>query len=394
VERRVFNIFEIIECAFDLTRPAPDPRIILGKVVEFSGIGRSWKFSFPEDEVAFKVLKDLPGHTWPDCLRCIEGWARVYWRHGQEIDELHLLACHGSSIDAPTFSDVVLLLPAGQEAAYKRQISFAGGTAMNFDGCAEFLLTLRRTWNRKTDNALRRISPICKLRPRACWIGPNIPGLDDELQAIADVYGFQIRPAWTSQGRKNLDEQFRRLGTEAPINAVFSWDIRSQNLAAVAQEKFSHVVLHESCNDWETSDMLTMLRIWLAQNFATLADVGGFVEGEVTLERLRSVIGDGRVLCVHMDGRTGLKEALKRAGFCEDGIERYFEEIPVDPGRNSNLMETLGDKPERYTHLLYAWEGLRHTSSEVEQRFGGNLFKASTSFRVVSLFKAKILKLK
>jgi len=218
-----------------------------------------------------------------------------------------------------------------------------------------------------------------------------MPGLEMELQVIEDVYGYKLRPLWTSQGRKRLEEQLRKLGTETPVSGVFSWDVRSQNLAIIAREKL-RVVAEESCNEWHMDDMLTMLKFWLAQSFPTLIETTEMVGGEISLELLRSKIGQAKVLCVYLDGRTGLKNALRRAGFSQGALDECFEEMAVEPGRNSNLMESLGDKPERYTHMLYAWEGLRHTSSELEERFGSNLYKASTAFRVALQFKTRILK--
>jgi hypothetical protein len=51
-------------------------------------------------------------------------------------------------------------------------------------------------------------------------------------------------------------------------------------------------------------------------------------------------------------------------------------------------METIEAAANEHTYLLYAWDGLRHTSSAVEAKFGARIFKARTAARSVSLFKA------
>ncbi len=364
---------------------------MLGKIVEFAGVGRTWRFSFPARPTDYDPLQVRPLGELQEHLQLISEWARIYWGAGQAGDDLHILSCCCPSADSLSFYDLALSLPAGLEAAYRRPVSIVGASGMDFQSCADFLLGLRRSWNRATGKVLQWNPSVHGLHPRVCWVGPEIPGLELELQAIEDVYGYKLRPIWTSQGRKRLEEQLRKLGTEGPALGVFSWDVRSQNLAVIAREKL-HAQIEESCNEWEIGDMLTMLKLWLGQSFPTFSEAGGMIDGEVSLELLRAKIGQGKVLCVYLDGRTSLKDAMRRAGFPEVALNECFEEIAVDPGRNSNLMESLGDKPERYTHMIYAWDGLRHTTSEVEARFGGNLYKARTAFRAALCFKTQILR--
>ena len=113
--------------------------------------------------------------------------------------------------------------------------------------------------------------------------------------------------------------------------------------------------------------------------------------GEITAERLHLRLSGQKVLCVVMDGHTGFREALCRAGFPECLIDECFEEMIVPRAKNSNLMDSLHGQSSGFAHLLYAWTGLRTLPAKIKTRYSGKVFEGPTAKDVVSLFKRWVL---
>lgn len=109
--------------------------------------------------------------------------------------------------------------------------------------------------------------------------------------------------------------------------------------------------------------------------------------GEISTELLRTRLATGKVLCVHEDGRTGFKDALRRAGFPEETWEEFFCELTVSAGKNSNLIKVLKQRASQFSHLLYAWKGLRSLPPNIKQRYTGAACEAETTTMAVALFK-------
>ena len=145
----------------------------------------------------------------------------------------------------------------------------------------------------------------------------------------------------------------------------------------------------ESCEESTRADMLAYFRLWLLTVFEDLVALMPGT-GAVSAEVGASKVGGGRILCVYESGRTSVLEALRRIGFGDDSLDAHFHDMPIPPGKNSNLMETIETLAEQHSHLLYARDGLRHTSSAVEAKFGNRMFKARTAARVASMFKSSL----
>ena len=106
----------------------------------------------------------------------------------------------------------------------------------------------------------------------------------------------------------------------------------------------------------------------------------------VTVALLERVLGQTRVLCIAAEGRPSFFDALRRAGFPEDSLERFFVERTVSTGRNSNLISTLVEESKRCQHLLYAWDPLRSLDAKTKRRFSGKAYEAPTPSKVIAMF--------
>lgn len=102
--------------------------------------------------------------------------------------------------------------------------------------------------------------------------------------------------------------------------------------------------------------------------------------------KIREKVKSGKILCVSLDGKTRVFDALARAGFTAEAIESCFEEERIEGGRNSNLNEALSSRGGKRSHLLYAWDGLRTLTPEVKKKFV-KCYEASDAAKVVAIFK-------
>jgi len=109
----------------------------------------------------------------------------------------------------------------------------------------------------------------------------------------------------------------------------------------------------------------------------------------ISAEKIRSKIPEGKVLCVSLEGKTRILDALERSGFSLDSIDICFHEERVEGARNSNLMETLTSRSSNFRYLLYAWDGLRTLKPEVGRKFE-KCYEAPNASKVVRLFKSWI----
>jgi hypothetical protein len=110
-------------------------------------------------------------------------------------------------------------------------------------------------------------------------------------------------------------------------------------------------------------------------------------ESLIGIVQVRSRIADGKILCVSLQGKTSICSALRRAGFSADAITECFAEEQYKGGRNSNLMQDLKSKAQYHSCLLYAWAGLRTSTSDVKEAYKYGCHEASTVSQVVELFK-------
>ena len=97
-------------------------------------------------------------------------------------------------------------------------------------------------------------------------------------------------------------------------------------------------------------------------------------------------IPSGRVLCVSLEGKTSIIEALERAGFASDAVSQCFEEERVEGGRNSGLLQHLSSRSLQYRYLLYAFDGLRTLSPAIKHKFV-KCWEAPNAAKVVAQFK-------
>lgn len=103
-------------------------------------------------------------------------------------------------------------------------------------------------------------------------------------------------------------------------------------------------------------------------------------------EKVRAKIPEGKVLCVSLDGKTSILDALLRAGFAEETVQAHFHEERIVGARNSGLMEHLSSRSAQHKHLLYAWDGLRTLKPEVARKFT-ICYEAPNAAKVVQIFK-------
>jgi hypothetical protein len=164
--------------------------------------------------------------------------------------------------------------------------------------------------------------------------------------------------------------------------AVFLWEARCENQGGIVRKVFPAL---EACEEWEWDDMVLAFRLWLQKNTERLAGVDN--PHGLAPEIIQKRLGQMKVLCISPQRRPDIKDALQRGGFPADEVDLFFHEEKIEFGENSNLMETLEDRADTFHYLLYVWEGLRHTSSAVEKKFGKRLFKGRTARSVAEQFR-------
>jgi hypothetical protein len=100
-----------------------------------------------------------------------------------------------------------------------------------------------------------------------------------------------------------------------------------------------------------------------------IADFGLQAPSTLTVDKIENKLPSGKILCVSLDGSTSVLEAMRRVGFSESVLGKFFEEERIPGARNSGLMQHLSECAKRYRYLLYAFQGLRTLTPEVKDKF-------------------------
>jgi hypothetical protein len=117
-----------------------------------------------------------------------------------------------------------------------------------------------------------------------------------------------------------------------------------------------------------------------------IADFGLAAPADVECACVRAKIPSGKVLCVSLEGKTSIKEALERAAFAPEAVSRCFEEERIEGGKNSGLLQHLSSRSLQYRYLLYAFDGLRHLSPAIKHKFI-KCWNEANAAKVVAQFK-------
>jgi len=112
----------------------------------------------------------------------------------------------------------------------------------------------------------------------------------------------------------------------------------------------------------------------------------------LTVEMVRRAVGNTKVLCMNMEGRTSVFGALLRAGIPQEALNEMFVERTVGPAKNSNLLSSLTSEAQQCSHLLYAWDGLRTLAPNVKRKFKGKQFEAPTAAQVAEAARRWIVR--
>jgi hypothetical protein len=117
------------------------------------------------------------------------------------------------------------------------------------------------------------------------------------------------------------------------------------------------------------------------------------IETEATMgvDRVRSKVHEGKILCVSLEGKTSVLVALQRAGVSTQALNECFVEEIIEGGRNSNLMQHLKQRGHYHSCLLYAWGGLRTSTPEVKAAYKFDCHEAQSASQVAEMFKKWII---
>jgi hypothetical protein len=81
-------------------------------------------------------------------------------------------------------------------------------------------------------------------------------------------------------------------------------------------------------------------------------------ESAISAKQLRDRIS-GRVLCVRERNHSSFERAFRRAGLPSETWAEFFDEEVVDYGE-VNLVSWMKQKSKTYSHIIYAWHGLKY----------------------------------
>lgn len=112
---------------------------------------------------------------------------------------------------------------------------------------------------------------------------------------------------------------------------------------------------------------------------------------EVQETALIGYLAGRKILCVRAGFQTSFKTALERASFPPGSYDRYFSEMIVSPGQNSNLNQELKERVKAYRCMLYAGKGLRHLSRDVTSQQQCEILRGETTADAVSKLKERLL---
>jgi len=229
---------------------------LLGSEVGFR-CGNSLTIRLPSDLSAFSTLSE------PDRLLCaLGGWSRVFRCRGADDEEIHVIA----AAEAPEGRVEFLRLRVRQRYSRRERrkpVEILDGTTLDYDGCASWLLGLRRDWVPSRDVALIRPSATSlPSEAKVAWVGPQSADgkpLAPELEAIGAVYGARLKHvniqsyAWVS----------RDLRSSLPLDSVVICNARAPYLnesvvPREVREEFIHI-----CQAKEAHTMLSELASWI-----------------------------------------------------------------------------------------------------------------------------------
>jgi hypothetical protein len=121
-----------------------------------------------------------------------------------------------------------------------------------------------------------------------------------------------------------------------------------------------------------------------------IAEFGLAIPDPLDCGCVRKKIPCGKILCISLDAKASVIDALARAGFAPETIAECFEEERIEGGRNSGLLQHLSSRSRQYRYLIYAFDGLRHLSPAVKHKFV-KCWNEANAAKVVAQFKKWIM---
>lgn len=150
-----------------------------------------------------------------------------------------------------------------------------------------------------------------------------------------------------------------------------------QGIVSVGASQFSTPIQFEVFgNQFEAAPLVELVETF-----------GLDAETEIGVGQVRAKVGNRKILCVSLQGKTPICAALRRAGVSGEAISTCFHEEVQKSGKNSNLMQNLKSRSASYCCLLYAWDGLRTSDEDVKDSYAFRPIEARTAAEVAELFK-------
>ena len=207
-----------------------------------------------------------------------------------------------------------------------------------------------------------------------------VVGFFDEVnRALRDKYPQQIECGllmWvrlrTPNGKINLSEfiePFRNaLGTDADQILVV--------LAALAGEDWVEGRIQSFLDETESAHPGVCCQLKVSRKardsdfvFNVISAFDLPVPAALSMQSLRSRLGNTKVLCVRPSNAADYEETLRRQGFPDGAFGEFFDELAFPVAKQSMLNKALAEKAGHYQQLLYAYEGLRHLDERVKAKY-------------------------
>jgi len=243
---------------------AADARVELsdhvGSQFEFR-TGVRLAITLPSASEKFDILQD-PSIM----LSALSAWARVYRFPAEGGETIHVLAPRDAEDGQLTFLRLDFFQPSWRRGP-RPQVEILGGTKMDYDETANWLIDLAHGWSLRPDEKNKQLTLVRPFsvrlnRVRLAWVGPEaVAGAQtaSRLDAIGNVFGadiIKIHPLSYSHVKAFLNEA-------VPLNGVIICRRFANYITADAVPGSVDRNLIHFCDSDNLTELESQVRTWI-----------------------------------------------------------------------------------------------------------------------------------
>jgi hypothetical protein len=257
-----------------------------GRVLSFRNpVGQELKILLPSQLPDFAPLTRHCEETANGLLASWDGWARIY-RVVEDPEQFFevLAVAEETDVPAPVFRTTFSRRLLGKREHFRKYpAQVIRAEMMSIAALQDLLSGIIKTG--RCDVGLRS-DRIRGPRERVAWFGPLYIGdthIEGELKVIAELFGVDLTPYWSSQNPIDAYKKF--VGSGIRYSGMFIWRSHARKLSSgLENHAVQNDILFDICDESAAAEMLEELKLWLEIDLKPLAAQRQLSSSAVTLD--------------------------------------------------------------------------------------------------------------